>query len=132
MLNILSHRFYCLIKLNILLLCGQKTIPELGENDFLNIRSILTKNKGVLSELVAQHVVLNQIPPKLLSIFDDEDEMGEITRDEIKSSREEYASLLNDQSLKEFYGKLFNKFKLRHLFNCRMFKKLIGNKNYFF
>lgn len=115
MLNILSHRFYCLIKLNILLLCGQKIIPELGENDFLNIRSILTKNKGVLSELVAQHVVLNQIPPKVLSIFDDEDEMGEITQDEIKSCREEYASLLNDQSLKEFYGKLFNKFQLIYL-----------------
>lgn len=104
MLNILSHRLYCLIKLNVLLLHGQKTIPDLGDDDFLNIRSILTKNKGILSELVAQHIVLNQIPPKLLSIFDDEDEIGEITRDEIKSSREEYASLLNDQSLREFYG----------------------------
>lgn len=85
-------------------MCGQKSIQELGENGFLSLRNILTKNKGILSELVAEHIVLNQYPPKLLSIFDDEDEIGEITRDEIKSSREDYMSLLKDSDLKKFYG----------------------------
>ena len=111
MLNVLSHRLYCLIKLNTLLLSGAKrSIPELDEpkdKHLLTIRSILSRgNKGVLSELVAQHIVLNEYPAKLLSIFDDEDEIGEITRDEIKSSREDYVALLNVDANKEFYGQL--------------------------
>jgi hypothetical protein len=104
MLNVLGHRLYCLIKLNILLLSGKKTIPELLEDDFLNLKNIISKGKGIVSELVAQHIVHNQYPPKLLSLFDDEDEIGEITKDEIKNIREEYASLMKDESYKEFYG----------------------------
>lgn len=104
MLNVLGHRLYCLIKLNILLLSGKKTIPELLEDDFLNLKNIISKGKGIVSELVAQHIVYNQYPPKLLSLFDDEDEIGEITKDEIKNIREEYASLMKDESYKEFYG----------------------------
>ena len=108
MLNVLSHRLHCLIKLNILLISGTKKSDAGEENDrhfLLTIRSILSRgNKGVLSELVAQHIVVNEYPAKLLSIFDDEDEIGEITRDEIKSSREDYLALLNVPANKEFYS----------------------------
>lgn len=104
-LNVLSHRLYCLVKLRTLLECGKKSIPDLDDEHFLTIRNIMTRaNKGIFSELVAEHVVLNEYAPKLLSLFDDEDEIGEITKDEIKSSRDEYVALLGDHQLKQFYG----------------------------
>lgn len=112
MLNVLSHRLYCLINLKILLLCGKRSILDLlddneddgSEDTFYNIKKILAKGKGIVSELVAKHAVLNEFAPKLLSILEEDTEFDEITKDGIRDHNQELIAILNDPVHKQFYG----------------------------
>lgn len=99
-MRILSDRLFCLIKLYSLVLIGKKTIlSESFEKSSYSLKTILKKSKGFLSDFLAKHIVLNEYPPKLLTIIDDdeEDENG------IKTGG---ISLLQDERFKEFYSKL--------------------------
>ena len=127
MLNTLIDRLYCLIKLNILYLCGKKSILDnaqlldLGSASF-NLRAVLNKGKGVLSEITAKHVILNEFQPKLLTVYDeDEDNNDKVSglEEDKKSTNEssqfkitfqeasvDFSVILKDSHSKEFYDSL--------------------------
>lgn len=97
MLTNLSERIFTLIKFNCLLLTGNKQLDAAS----INLRNILSKGKGVLSELLAKHIILNEIPPKLLNFIEEEDEAGE----DVAPEKEDPKILLKDDIFNDFYSK---------------------------
>lgn len=58
----------------------------------LTLKNILQKGNGILTEIVAKHIVLNEIPPKLLELIDfDEDS-------------EEKALIESNEFYRNYYG----------------------------
>lgn len=95
-LDNLSDRIYSLIKLSVMLSNGKKSVLNLIDFDF-NIRNLLYKGKGIFSELTSKHIVLNQYPPRLMNIIDQETDETEINNEEKK--------MFVDHDNKLFYGK---------------------------
>lgn len=93
-LSSLSDRLITLTKFNLLLTIGNKKI----DTDSINLRSILSKGNGVLSEILAKHVVLNEFPPLLLTLID--------TSDQIDDEKENPMHLLENQEFSDFYYNL--------------------------
>lgn len=107
MLSIFSDRFYCLIKLSVLLSCGKKSVLNTLEFDF-NLKSILLKGKGIFSELSARHIVLNEFPAKLLSIIDTDEDKTQTDDTNKIDDTEDASYLLKDENYLEFYGFIFD------------------------
>lgn len=99
-LKILSDRLFSLVKLNILFLCGDRSILETFDINVLTIKNIINKGKGFISEIVSRHIVLNEFSPKLMSLIDNEENDEEI----IKDQKVETDLLLKNEVFKEFYG----------------------------
>jgi hypothetical protein len=97
MLTGLSERTFMLIKFHSLLLTGTKRI----ETASINLKSTFSKGKGVLSEIVAKHIVLNEFPPKILTfitpLLPATDDQAELNIDNNPGL------LLKDESFREFY-----------------------------
>jgi hypothetical protein len=121
MLDLLNDRIYSIIKLKSLLLYGKESV----DMSSLTIKSLLNKNKGIFSELLAKHVVINEIPAELLSIIDQQndednnqdndtnDETKQIQTDEIKNEEDQKIEdqnlkltqlLEQNENYKQFYG----------------------------
>jgi hypothetical protein len=101
-----------MIRLKVLLMCGNSSI--LNSSDFmeLNLKNVLAKGKGILSEIVAKHIVLNRYPAKLLNVIEEEQEDEEFQSLEEHADRQEELKLLKEPNYKEFYGILFTSFLL--------------------
>lgn len=56
-LNLLSDRLICLIKLTILCMCGKKSLIESFEPNSFNLKAILSRGKGILSEIISKNIV---------------------------------------------------------------------------
>lgn len=111
-LNTLIDRLYSLVKLCILFQTSKKPVIELIEPGLFSLKGILSKNKGILSEITARHVVINELPAKLLTLLDDDDkETTDIAQSSAKSKIIDDASvdlsvILADNYYKTFYGKI--------------------------
>ena len=93
-----------MIKLKVLLMCGKSSV--LDNNDLMefNLKNVLIKGKGILSEIVARHIVLNKYPAKLLNVIEEEQEDEEFQSLEEQADRQEELKLLKEPDYKEFYG----------------------------
>ena len=99
-------------------------LVEIGEA--FTLKNVLSKNKGILSEITAKHVVLNELPPKLLTLIDDDDENAksefnyEVNNEKLSRVGESQlkkqiyqdvslnlSTLLKDPSFKTSYGKYY-------------------------
>ena len=79
--------------LNLFYLCqiGTSTLSSYLNFEF-NLKHILQRGKGIISELVGKHVIHNKYPPILLTTIDSEDET-------------QMVEILNQNPIyKEFYG----------------------------
>ena len=99
---------YSLLKLYCLFFVGKKSVLDIMDNSVFSLRSILSKGKGVLSEILAKHIVLNKFPPRLLSFSEDFNEGGEdnLTMNEIapnQNTPQDDKDLLKDETFSEFY-----------------------------
>ncbi len=65
-----------------------------------NLKYIVTKGKGIFSELLAKHCVQNEFAPKLLTLIESIDESDTST-----DKKDNDSDLLKDQQLYEFYCK---------------------------
>jgi hypothetical protein len=104
-----------LIKLKLLMFCGGRIFYfESTENDNnYTLKSMLSRNKGALSELLSKHIVMNELPAKLLTFIESESETEKLisssTSDSAHSASTTQLSadgfaLLKDEVHKEFYG----------------------------
>ena len=71
-----------------------------------NLRSILSRGKGVFSELLAHNVIQNDISPKLLNLLEDDSNAEENKEDE--QLGDDLKILLKDEKYKKIYGLYFN------------------------
>jgi hypothetical protein len=76
-LNILSNRLLDLIKLFYLCQIGTCNSNTYLNFDF-NLKKILQRGKGIISEIVGRHVVYNKFPPFLLTLVDTEQQESNI------------------------------------------------------
>jgi hypothetical protein len=120
----LSERLLILIKLKLLMLCGGRRFYfETTENDNgYTLKGVFSRNKGVLSELLSKHIVMNELPPKLLTFIDMEESSEDKASTDAKSveaaaaahsaSTSELSSdgvtILKDELHKEFYGYFYH------------------------
>ncbi len=107
MLTGLSERTFMLIKFQCLLLTGTKQI----ETASITLKSTFSKGKGVLSEIVAKHIVLNEFPPKILTFITPTLKLSDTPEDDQENQSEMNIDnnpniLLKDKTLKKFYDLL--------------------------
>jgi len=114
--DLLIHRIICMIRLKVLLMCGKLSFLDNCDLMEFNLKNVLTKGKGILSEIVAKHIVLNKYPAKLLNFIEEEQEDEEFQSLEEKADRQEELKLLKEPEYKEFYGIFSEDFLIFTLF----------------
>ena len=70
-----------------------------------NLRSILSRGKGVFSEFMAKNVILNDISPKLLNILEDDEDIEEVDKVKEEKLGDDLKVILKDEKCQEFYGR---------------------------
>jgi hypothetical protein len=100
------------MKLNVLFCCGKLSVLDRFESGYFTIRNLLRKGRGILSEITAYHVTMNDIPPKLLTVLglDEKSESCLETQskntNDVDESNIELKILLNDSYYKGIYDAL--------------------------
>ena len=85
---------FTLIQFYSLLFVGKSPMDTSG----LSLKTILSRGKGVLSEILAKHIIACELPPKLLTFIEAADPIEEKNADN-------GADLLSDNTFNEFYSK---------------------------
>jgi hypothetical protein len=104
-----------LVKLKVLLSCGVKSDLNTFETSYFNIKNLLSKNKGILSEITAKHIILNDYPPTLLTELEldekhdyrtEKQNESQTRKININENSMDLKTLMADQNYSKFYGKL--------------------------
>ena len=91
-LNTLSNRLFDLNKVFYLCQIGTSSLNSYLNFDF-NLKNILQRGKGIISEIIGKHIIHNKYPPVLLTLIESENDATQL-------------DVLNSNLLyKEFYGK---------------------------
>ena len=118
----MSNRLFSLAKFYRLLLCGgdRYVFNYYIAHEWFTLKNILSKSKGILTEILAKHCVLNELSPKLLNTIDLNDEdlagsdkveagpnkMSDTDKEEAQI-RKDNLLLLENEANKEFYGEFW-------------------------
>ena len=91
-LSTLYERLFCLIKIRNLIKIGKKLEDEKMLDFELTLKNILQKGNGILTEIVAKHIVLNEIKPRLLQVID------------MHEDSEEKKKIISNEFDRNYYG----------------------------
>jgi hypothetical protein len=58
------------MKLNDFFFCGKQSVLDKFDAGFFNVRNIMKHGKGIICELTAKHILLNDFSPQLLTVLD--------------------------------------------------------------
>ena len=99
----LEEKIFILIRFHNLLLTGNFDVQQ---SNSINLKYIFTQGKGVLTEILARHIVLNKFPPKLLTFpeTDNEDDLENPETNVVLDVQDDLKLLLQNAVYKEFYG----------------------------
>lgn len=100
-LSTLYERLFSLIKIRNLIRIGKKLEDEKMLDFEFTLKNVLLKGNGILTEIVAKHIVINKIPPKLLQAID------------MNEESEEKTLLASNQFYQTYYGKYLSENNLK-------------------